>query len=583
MNTFKRIFSIILCVGLLVTAMMGCGLGNNDSQSDSTVKNSISTADVNFIKDGEAVYRVVRADGDEGSSAVAHIVFKKLKEKLKVNSRNCADTEDGTDRYEILIGLTNREESKVAAAYLEEKTGGHYNDYVICTIGKKICIYSKSPDTLKVAAEYFVENFVKPEGVKGGIDYSKVAEGNFETITVNGVNIGKFQFVRPHYNSSWLTEVEMEKIVESVYQKTGYMLNINHDTNTVPEEYEIVVGNTSRDGVEKITNYDEFKITVKGKKIYLNGGSAHATAMAVSEFAKILKGDVKDSVSYTGSYEAAMNSYDKSTTFHKTWGDDFDGNKLDTTKWKQLDEKSTNNGQNDKTSVRSSKPSDVFVADGKFHICARQDENYYYGGMIRTTDIMEYKYGYAEISQVMPHGDSFWTAWWTGTDDLMSSMDEKEPAFLHCEIDIVECFGNSKSYAANCHRWPTGGGTAKYEHTALDDKYGNDRKYSCPDEGAVLGDGFHTYGFLWDDTQMSFTCDGNLFFTYNYNTIEDLEAFNHSMYFIYSMAVGFENAPGNPITQNPDEWENSNKLILDWINLYQKDDGKHTLNWKYAE
>ena len=589
----KRIISLLVVLLLTLGLFMGCG-GSSD---DGTVSNggsannggnnavgdsALSTADVNFVKDGDVVYRIIRHDGDEVATSVSQYLFKQFKDKLKINVRNAADTEDGTDQYEILVGMTNREESKTAAAYLEGKTGGRYDDYVICTIGKKICIYSKNPDVLKTAAEYFIENYAKADGVKGGIAYTKGAEGNFENITVNGVNIGKFNFVRPHYNSSWLTEVEMEKIVETVYQKTGYKLAINHDSYVQPEEYEIIVGDTSREGVEKITNYDEFKITVSGKKVYLNGGSAHATAMAVSEFAKLLKGDVKDAASYTGSYETAMNSYDKSTTFYKTWGDDFDGTALDTTKWGQQTESNRTAGQNGKTSVRSSDPNDVFVADGKFYICAREDEHYYYGGMIRTQNIMNYKYGYAEISSVIPHGDSFWIAWWACSSDSVASIDSSLPKIMSPEIDIVECFGNSKSYAANCHSWPTtyGKDIYGYEHTSLDGAtYGSDKKYTCPDD--ILGNAFHTYGFLWTPEEMSFTCDGDMFFTYKTNTNEaDIETFNHSMYFIYSMALAFENAPGNPITTNPEDWQNTNKLILDWLNLYQKDDGVHELDWK---
>ena len=83
---------------------------------------------------------------------------------------------------------------------------------------------------------------------------------------------------------------------------------------------------------------------------------------------------------------------------------------------------------------------------------------------------------------------------------------------------------------------------------------------------------------------MSFSCDGDLYFTYKTNTkIEDIECFNHSMYFIYSMALAFANAPGNPITTNPDDWQNTNKLVLDWMNLYQLDDGKCELNWTGAK
>jgi beta-glucanase (GH16 family) len=589
----KRILALIFVLTLALGLFVGC---SGDGDKESTGSNSagtnvdglINTADVNFVTaDGDSVYRIIRPEGDEGALAVSQFLFKQMKDKLGVGVRNSSDTEDGTDVYEILLGPTNRPETKQAIEYLKSKTGGRYDDYIICTIGKKICIYSESAETLKTAAEYFVANYVKGEGVKGGIAYTKAAEGNFENITVNGVTIGEFDFVRPHYNSSWLTEVEMQEIIETVYQKTGYMLKINHDTKTDAQDYEIIVGDSAREGVSAITNYDEFTISVKGKKIYINGGSAHATAMGVSEFAKLLKGDITDSASYTGSYETAINTYDKTTNYYKTWGDDFDGDALDTTKWRQEKESDCTTGQNGKLSVRSSNPNDVFVSDGKFYICAREDEDYYYGGMIRTQGIMNYKYGYAEMSSVIPHGDSFWIAWWACSSDGMSTLDPNVPKIMSPEIDIVECFGNSKHYAANCHSWPTEYGKAQfgYEHTSLDGAtYGKAKQYSCPDEGVNLGGGFHTYGFLWDNTQMSFTCDGDLFFTYKTNTNDaDIETFNHSMYFIYSMALAFENAPGNPITQNPDDWQNTNKLILDWMNIYQMDDGLHELNWTGAK
>ena len=109
--------------------------------------------------------------------------------------------------------MTAREESKQAAQYLNDKTGGRYDDYVICTIGKKICIYAESTEAMDAAAEYFMKTYAVSETVKGGIVYTKATEGNFESLKVNGVEIGKFDFIRPHYNSSWLTECEVEKAI----------------------------------------------------------------------------------------------------------------------------------------------------------------------------------------------------------------------------------------------------------------------------------------------------------------------------------------------------------------------------------
>ncbi len=591
----KRLFATLLVLALALGMFVGCS-GDGDDNDTNSGDNAgvtdavLSTADVNYLSaEGESVYRIVRPEGDEAVNSCAQYLFKQMKEILGVSVRNTLDTaNDGTDTYEILLGDVNRPEVAQAKDYLVKTSGGRYDDFAICTIGKKIVIYGESDAAMDSAVKYFVTNYVKAEGVKGGIAYAKATEGSFETITVNGVDVGRFDFVRPHYNSSYLTEVEMEEIVETVYAKTGYMMSIVHDTKVDPAEYEIIVGNTTREGVEAVADYDQFKITVKGKKVYINGGSAHATAMGVSEFAKMLTGDIKDSNSVIGSYETAMNSYDKSTNFYWTWGDDFDGETLDTTKWRQvIDPEGRATGQNGKTSIRSGNPNDVFVSDGKFYICAREDDTTYYGGMIKTDRTMSYKYGYAEMSSIIPQGDSFWIAWWACSNDGTATFDPSETKILSPEIDIVECFGNSSYYAANCHSWPTTYGVAEYglEHTSLDGaEYGKLKQYTSVDEGVVLGDDFHTYGFLWDNTKMAFTCDGDLFFSYDTTTtFEDMECFNHSMYFIYSMALAFADAPGNPITQNPDEWVRSNKLVLDWMHLYQKDDGLHELNWTGAQ
>lgn len=580
----KKVLSLILVLVLAIGLLVGCGSDKvkDESAVDSTnVDGLISTADVNFVANGEAVYRIVRPDGDSSTGTAAQCIFKHIKSKFGVTIRNISDATADEDSYEILLGLTNRSESKQALAYLDNKTGARYNDYVICTIGKKICIYAENPEALESAAEYFVNTYAVSKTVKGGIAYTKATEGDFESLKVNGVEVGKFDFIRPHYNSSWLTECEIEQAIETIYAKTGYKMQFKHDALSEPSDYEIIVGNADREGVEAVADYDQFKITFKGKKIYINGGSAHATAMGVSEFVKLLKETMTDADSIIGSYETTIASYDKTKNYYKTWGDDFDGTEVDTSKWWLVgEERHYSQGQNGMMSLRSDDPERTYVKDGKFTTSAATDGEFYYGGMLRTEGIMNYKYGYAEISALIPHGDSFWTAWWTFSDDEKSVLYPDKPALSLPEIDIFECFGNSNFYAANCHGWVTDTGRRNYgfEQTSLDADYPNEKKYQCPDNGVKLGDGFHTYGFLWDNTKMGFVCDGNLYFTYDTTTTEqDVETFNHSMYFIFSLATAFANSPGGPVTQNPEEWANTNKLSLDWINLYQKDDGLHEL------
>ena len=567
------LMSVILCFGLFV----GCGSGdtasNNGSEGGSVSDGVFFKGDVKFITgDNEAVYIIVRPDGNDDATAVSQIVFKKYKDVTGATAKNQSDASDGTDKYEILIGDTNRPETATAKQYLAEKVGRRYDDFIVCTIGKKIVIYSQSKKGLQSAADYFVSNYLKKDGFSGGILYTEAAKGEFTDVNINGVNIAYFRIVRPHFNFSYLVQLEIDNLINTVYTKMGYMLDCVHDEYAKDYDYEIIIGDVSFTGSEKISDLDSYKVTVDGKKVYLNGGSAYATAMAVSEFTKLLATDVTDSVSKAGSYNDNVKNYDKNTLKY-AWGDDFNGDALDTSKWYQSTMKeSGTKGENGKTSVRSDNPNDVYVNDGKFHICARQDEQYYYGGRITSQKTMRYKYGYLEMSAVLPHGSDFWVALWACGDAGQATSDQMN---MYPEIDVVECFGNSAMYYANCHSWPTMYGEQNgLVHTSLDDTHANEKKYQCPDSKR-LTETFHTYGMMWTPDAMTFVCDADPYFTYNFrDDNEDKNTFNQEMYLIISMALGFENNSTSINNATPDDWEYTNKYIVDWVNIYQKDDGK---------
>lgn len=577
----KRVIAVLFCLLFAVTLFAGCGGKKNDGGS--TEGNAtISKADVKYVADGASVYTIVRPGTDViEENTTASYLFKQLKDTLGVSAKNLSDADDGADKYEILVGSTNRPESKQGLDYIKSKNGGRYNDWIICTIGKKIVINAYNGEGLQTAAEYFVKNFLKAEGVKGGIEHVNIVKGDFVDIKINGTNIGNFKVVKPYFNTSYLTQQEIDAMLDDkVLSKTGYHCDVVNDVKADASECEIIVGNAKRDGVEAISDHDAYKIKISGKKVYINGGSAHATAIAVSEFSKMLdKGSITDADTVSGTYAETVKAYGDDT-FKYIWGDDFDGDALDTSKWRQMNESQhAAEGQHGKKSVRNTDPNYVFVRDGKFHICATYDDNYWYGGMVRTQDIMMYKYGYAEISAVVPHGPSFWVAFWASkatNDPAMSNTDPNSPMWMRPEIDIMEMFGNSATYAANGHRWPTQTGKDMgYDHTSLDGKqYGQSKKYAHPEAGGRLTDDFHTYGFLWDNTQISFTCDGKLFFKYDTTQKEeDIECFNHEMYLILSMALGYASQSTDIAIATEDEWNNTNKFIIDYCNIYQKNDG----------
>lgn len=583
-KTFCFILSLILCFSILV----GCSDKNGSkSQSDKEqVDNIFSTADIKYDDgNGESVYSIIRPEGDEAANDIAVRLFKAFKSQLNLKIKNSSDTEDGTDKYEILVGNTNRQETETARDYLVKNIGGRVNDYIICTINKKIVIYGMSNSALSAACDYFEKNFLKSEGVKNGISHTNKTEGSFSESTINGVKLSEFRLVKQRFNESYLTQKQMEDASTLLTEKTGYVLSITED-HLAEREYEIIVGNANRNGVTKITNDDEYSIKISGKKVYLNGGTPAAKAIAVSEFAKMLvAGSVTDADSRTGKYSETIKLYDSAKYHIPTWIEDFnvvssdDPTGLNMNNWKFGTD--TAEGYGGRTAVRTKDPNYLYVKDGMLNFYSYYDDEKYYGFKLTTAGKVTFKYGIVEMSAILPHGDSFWAALWAQSSDKNSIS-----AFMN-EVNIVEMFGNSSSFAANLHGWPLGTpeSKARYEevwkpqgvpeHWSLDSGFSGQKKYYCPE--GKLNDCLHTYSYIWDKDQCAFACDGNVYFSINPNDKEVWkETFNQCIFLILSQATGFASR-GTCAPDNDPAWQESNNFQIDYIHLYQLNDGEHIL------
>lgn len=397
--------------------------------------------------------------------------------------------------------------------------------------------------------------------------------------TINGVSLDKFRIVRPHYKSSYITQIQIEALQKAVKDNMGIELKVVEDAYETEADYEIVIGNTNRSGNMEIGNRDQYNIGVTDKKVYINGGHNYSTAIAVSEFTKaLMAGSLTSDSSFSGLYSETIKNYDLSKYYYPTFYDDFDGNAVDTTKWRLMGgTEGSSKGKNGKTSLRSNDPARCGVGDGCFYIYAGQDDQYYYGGMLITDRTMYYRYGYMEMTQLLPDGPGFWIATWTVGDNLDGN------ALNSPEIDVNEMFGNSAVVASNCHSWPTTLGKEQFGlvHTSLDGKtYGTAKKRYSLDNRNFSQD-FHTFGYLWDETHCAFTCDGEIYFDYDITEKpEDTECFTHCQQVKVSMATGFDNCSQDITKATPEQWRDSNKFLTDNFYIYQLDDGKHLLKMK---
>ena len=160
----------------------------------------------------------------------------------------------------------------------------------------------------------------------------------------------------------------------------------------------------------------------------------------------------------TGGYEDKLDRTDEG--FVLVWNDEFDGEKLDLTKW---DYQYGNGGEygnsgwgNDEWQFYLSREENVRVEDGKLIITAMKEGNVYTSGRIRTYTnageaLFSTTYGRVEARIKCPIGDGIWPAFWMLPVD--SSIYGTWAA--SGEIDIMERLNNDTFAYQTVHSYYT--------------------------------------------------------------------------------------------------------------------------------
>eukprot|EP01121_Diplochlamys_sp_Union-15-3_P014334 TRINITY_DN4554_c0_g1_i1.p1 TRINITY_DN4554_c0_g1~~TRINITY_DN4554_c0_g1_i1.p1 ORF type:complete len:255 (-),score=34.03 TRINITY_DN4554_c0_g1_i1:16-780(-) len=113
------------------------------------------------------------------------------------------------------------------------------------------------------------------------------------------------------------------------------------------------------------------------------------------------------------------------------WSDDFDGTKLDTTKWSTLDQNSPRNNE-----LEYYTSEDVYVENSNL-VLRSQKRPYkgaqYTSGLVNSTGKFSHTYGRWEVRAKLPYGDGLWPAHWL--------LPENSCWPVNGEIDIMENLG----------------------------------------------------------------------------------------------------------------------------------------------
>lgn len=226
---------------------------------------------------------------------------------------------------------------------------------------------------------------------------------------------------------------------------------------------------------------------------------------------------------------------DDNAVYKLVWNDEFDADSLDLRKWS-----GNNRGcWNEDYSFTYEYPYWRF-GDGIATISmTRMDEldergkRYKCGYSFVTRDTMNFQYGYLEMRAKIPfYGKGEFPSFWllSSEAELARRQPDYESKSFRTEIDIFESFSSTGIVVPNLHKYENKQGGRHSQLSGIDhgaSKSGT-KSYKFP-EGVEPND-WHTYGFLWTKDFMSFSVDGEFYYTYDLNKsfggIEGMDGFH---------------------------------------------------------
>lgn len=269
------------------------------------------------------------------------------------------------------------------------------------------------------------------------------------------------------------------------------------------------------------------------------------------------------------------------------WGDEFDGNSIDRSKW-DFDVGNGfynyDSGQwiggwgNDELQYYTRDPENAFVKDGMLHIRAIKESLHgcgYTSAKLRTrkrdgSPLFRQKYGRFEFRVKLPTGQGVWPALW------MLPQEEKYGGWAASgEIDVMEARGQDPTRVLGTlhfgSRWPANAHSGK--------------EYVLPRGGSIAD--FHVYALEWGPGEVRWYVDGHCYQTQSFwwssrKTAGDRGAnpereadlypwpapFDQPFYLLMNVAVGgrFLGKPDRT-TAFPAE------MLVDYVRVYEKAGG----------
>ena len=283
------------------------------------------------------------------------------------------------------------------------------------------------------------------------------------------------------------------------------------------------------------------------------------------------------------------------------WSQEFNDDSLDYTVWNE-------NTTMSKGSTLEYADNTSFNGESMTLSCndtGKVDENgdkiYSVNHGLDTIDSMSFKYGRLEMRAKLPFAAGAFPSLWLTS---RSAIGYESKCEYSTEIDIFEIFANagSSSKVITCiHKWyndENGVKTGEECSCGTGVLAGNTYKVEESDRSYVIDENaqndFHTFGFEWDENSMKFSVDGNVYYTVDRSVVEqlhfDLSGKDTDIAGIFEqfVCIRLNNhmyTPGEgsayTYTGNASDIDASElNYEIDYIRLYQKNDGKSAINFR---
>lgn len=466
------------------------------------------------------------------------------------------DKEKPNKEGELLLGNTNRPESKRALEKITANRKNNANDYIIAVDNGNIVINAVSEHALYDAVKYFMNTLCKESASipKGYSRFYKPVLSQKNGGTIAGVDIKSYVIVTPR-DKSFIYSREVDALVDKIRKMTGFAIPVVDDRKA-PQAHEILVGPTNRAESEQMPGANQYLVKQVGSKIVVQGATDEILAGAVRALASQVDSSkgagafaVKAGLNLQKAYTPGSNDY------RLVWGDEFNDAELDLSKWYRYSghEQPAHGGRITQT-VDS--PKNVRLENGNLLLeCHEESERLISGGGISTAYSMNFLYGYIEIRAKLGKGAGVKPSYWLNGDKL-----ERPGGFG--EIDIFEMFGTSNKIVSNLHKWWYEYGTLRHVDHGGSGDFDVYRAYTLPD-GEAFGDAYHTFGCEWTPEYVAFYVDG-----YKYTQIDILaegkDVFHQPVFALLTLLTGgTASVPPDETTPWPAQsW-------YDWIRVYQ--------------